>query len=725
MMTTTPKLRTDLRSTTVEDADGVSYVDVADPKTGGVLRLFDYEWQLAQRMDGQRSADELARWAEEQFRFSISRDDLQVYAERLGQLGLLDGVAAQPSLLPPVLFASAMVARFGGAAAAVSVVPAVAATTVPEKPVEKPVEKSVEKPVEIAPAKRPVRDDDGLMGQPILAVPKATGPAPTPAGPRQTPAAVAQAHMPPLGPPRQTPVTTAVVQPAATAPSGPTAAPAVKPVAAKPVESEPAALPVTPIAKPKSDMLEALGELPPPPEVAPAAVVEAPAVTPSRPVVETPASAVADAISSTPTSLLDVVPVAAPPREPVAAPVSQPSVLPPAKISGPTAAVPGPKSSGPTPAVPSVAVAQPEPVAPVVAPVVKPPVVTPPVVTPPVVKPPVAETAPEKSGGGLKWALVLVVLAVVAAVAYYFVAMQPPPTPPALGVKVSEAKAEDVTRFFATPALVKKAEPQTLKIEAGGAVSKFAAENIEVAAGGMLVQLAEYTKLNAEAVDLRARIGVYQKKIDAAKAKNKVDKDSQTKVGEKQQRLEQVEAELKKVQLLAKSAGTVSKVLVKAGQAVTAGAEVIAVADKALAAEIKIPAIESQGMKAGQEVALTAAGGPLAARISVLKAEGEYTVVQFSLPETTTAKVGDELKLQRSPLTQVVRLPGTALTDGNKVFVMRDGKAAAATVTVADRDGESVLVQGLQTGDKVITSRIAELREGVAVMLEGAAPASR
>jgi 3-dehydroquinate synthase class II len=109
----------------------------------------------------------------------------------------------------------------------------------------------------------------------------------------------------------------------------------------------------------------------------------------------------------------------------------------------------------------------------------------------------------------------------------------------------------------------------------------------------------------------------------------------------------------------------------------------------------------------------------------VLKAEGEYTVVQFSLPETTTAKIGDELKLQRSPLTQVVRLPGAALTDGNKVFVMRDSKAAAATVTVADRDGESVLVQGLQTGDKVITSRIAELREGVAVTLEGAAPASR
>ena len=65
MVTTTLKLRADLQSAEVVDADGVLYYDVTDPRTGGVLRLFDYEWLIAQKLDGQRGFDELARWTEE------------------------------------------------------------------------------------------------------------------------------------------------------------------------------------------------------------------------------------------------------------------------------------------------------------------------------------------------------------------------------------------------------------------------------------------------------------------------------------------------------------------------------------------------------------------------------------------------------------------------------------------------------------------------------------
>ena len=65
MVTTTLKLRADLQSAEVVDADGVLYYDVTDPKTGGVLRLFDYEWLIAQKLDGQRGFDELARWTED------------------------------------------------------------------------------------------------------------------------------------------------------------------------------------------------------------------------------------------------------------------------------------------------------------------------------------------------------------------------------------------------------------------------------------------------------------------------------------------------------------------------------------------------------------------------------------------------------------------------------------------------------------------------------------
>jgi len=78
-------------------------------------------------------------------------------------------------------------------------------------------------------------------------------------------------------------------------------------------------------------------------------------------------------------------------------------------------------------------------------------------------------------------------------------------------------------------------------------------------------------------------------------------------------------------------------------------------------------------------------------------------------------KDGDKLSLQRGMLEQVVRLPSAALVEGSKVYVAREGKASLKAVTVADRDGESVLLQGLSAGDQVITSRVGELHDGSAV----------
>ena len=61
-----PRLRGDLKATPFEDNDGVLYYDINDPKTNGSLRLFDFEWMLAQRLDGQQSYTDLARWTEEE-----------------------------------------------------------------------------------------------------------------------------------------------------------------------------------------------------------------------------------------------------------------------------------------------------------------------------------------------------------------------------------------------------------------------------------------------------------------------------------------------------------------------------------------------------------------------------------------------------------------------------------------------------------------------------------
>src|SRR5579883_3373832 len=88
-----PRLRHDLRVTPLQDADGVSYYDVSDPGTGGVLRLYDFEWLVAERIDGQHGLDELVRWTREVLGIDVSAEDLRTYVGRLGALGFFDATA--------------------------------------------------------------------------------------------------------------------------------------------------------------------------------------------------------------------------------------------------------------------------------------------------------------------------------------------------------------------------------------------------------------------------------------------------------------------------------------------------------------------------------------------------------------------------------------------------------------------------------------------------------
>ena len=173
MTTTTPKLRSDLLFSAVEDAQGVLYVEVSDPKSGGVLRLFDFEWFLAQKFDGKRGFDEVCQNAGSELALAITVDDLKVYSERLGQLGLLEGVSAQPGKMPGVLMATAYL-QAAGLVARVETTPAVEGK--PEKPAEKPAAKPTAKPAEQVPEKLPEKTADKLAPKPLEKLPSLAKP---------------------------------------------------------------------------------------------------------------------------------------------------------------------------------------------------------------------------------------------------------------------------------------------------------------------------------------------------------------------------------------------------------------------------------------------------------------------------------------------------------------------------------------------------------------------
>jgi len=85
----TPRIRSDLQATPTEEG-GIKYFDVSDPKSGARMRMYDFEWLIAERMDGRRPFDEVASWARERLGIAPTASDLEEYARKLRELGFFE-----------------------------------------------------------------------------------------------------------------------------------------------------------------------------------------------------------------------------------------------------------------------------------------------------------------------------------------------------------------------------------------------------------------------------------------------------------------------------------------------------------------------------------------------------------------------------------------------------------------------------------------------------------
>ncbi len=65
-------------------------------------------------------------------------------------------------------------------------------------------------------------------------------------------------------------------------------------------------------------------------------------------------------------------------------------------------------------------------------------------------------------------------------------------------------------------------------------------------------------------------------------------------------------------------------------------------------------------------------------------------------------------------------VPETALYDGDHLYVTREGRMAAIDVEILDRDGAHVIIAAdIPEGERIITTRLSQAGEGVAVQVEG------
>jgi len=75
-------------------------------------------------------------------------------------------------------------------------------------------------------------------------------------------------------------------------------------------------------------------------------------------------------------------------------------------------------------------------------------------------------------------------------------------------------------------------------------------------------------------------------------------------------------------------------------------------------------------------------------------------------------------ELPGRPVSAAVRLPGSVLHSDDSVFVLQHGALHRKRVNVVHREGNTVVINGgLQTGDRVVTTRLEVMFEGLKVAL--------
>ncbi len=321
---------------------------------------------------------------------------------------------------------------------------------------------------------------------------------------------------------------------------------------------------------------------------------------------------------------------------------------------------------------------------------------------------------PRKSGGGGLFVLVLLLLGGGGALGYFkFFA-----PPQAQKVTVALASPHEVMQFYDGSAPVKKSDAQTLSFGEAGKVSSVVDKGATVQPDQQVAKLEAYDKIEKDLVDVKDRLGFYEKQLAAAKAKNDeaAAKAAEAKVAEKQKLLTDSQAKAAKARLTAPASGTVTDVMVKVGDDVKAGAAAVKIADNRMTVEFKLKADEAAAIKPTSPMTLqpAAGGATIAGRFARL--DGDTGVVVELADDAAAVKVGDSLRLVKAKVPNVVPVPLAAVVkkDGaDVVFVMSEGEARAHKVTIVDRTATEALVStGLSAGDSIITSGADALTDG-------------
>jgi hypothetical protein len=654
-----PRLRRDLVSTILHE-DGVRCVDVRDPRRGSSFRLFDYEYSVALAFDG-RPLGKVIPWVRLSTGLDLTAAQLTAFAERLEQLGFLESdKEGKPGVVPaktPAL-ATPPAAVFPQTLLPVPSQPATVQTPLPvpsqsatvQTPLPVPSQPvTVETPLPV-----PEQPTPGGNDAPALALPEALPAA-------ESRPATAERAAEPVLPEAETALTeTASVEVLAAA--GPPMLSASQPD--RPAQSQP--------PLPDADATPPLVEIEPPA----AASMPAPEPSPIPP---------------------ETRPLDVPDQPPEPAPAKTPPPLPePQSRMSDGEAVE--RASRPYPIQSGARMLTPGPRR----------IVTPPPIptSPPLLTPTPARIATVRSGPWILYALLGTLAALLVGVLVVPVALGPH-APAVVRAHVLVAKPGAVLRWFEGSAPVEALPNQVLSFPAGGKVIRLASPGIALRPGDVVATTDAARGVLADLARQQERLAHFEQLAKGAQdaGDDKRASGARDKAQIYARLVEETQAALSRVAIVAQAAGQVEATLAILGRTVQAGAPAVRMRPAGWRASFELPRVVAAHLRKQGWCGAEIEGRPVACSLASDGGDETHVVIELA-PEATTV-AGLPVRLVRARFSEAFLVPASALSrvgDSDRVLVVAPtGRAEARSVVVADRTAaEAVITQGLDAGDAVI-----------------------
>ncbi len=171
--------------------------------------------------------------------------------------------------------------------------------------------------------------------------------------------------------------------------------------------------------------------------------------------------------------------------------------------------------------------------------------------------------------------------------------------------------------------------------------------------------------------------------------------------------------EIPGVNIAAGTKGSVARVLLDAGGGV--------VIERSGWIERLLGQVDARGRMARVLIVVEDPLGVDSTTTKAMNANPEDRAPRATLPLLLGAFV--RVQIAGVALQETTELPRVALVDDHQVWLVADGTLAVREVEVAWRGVDTVLVRGLRPGDAVVTTPLASPTAGMAVRIEGEAPA--